>query len=139
MNKDKRQSILTEIIRTKRIASQAQLHQELMDHGIEAVQSSISRDFAELGIVKSKGTYRLPEVSSGKMSMGTILEIDTAGDNLIVIKTPPGQSSMTALTIDKIKIPGVVGTIAGDDTLFVATKTQTEQKRVMKQIMKIIR
>ena len=139
MSKEKRQETLSEIIRSKRIGSQLQIHKELKRLGIHTTQASISRDFVELGVVKIKGIYQLPAIVTREVLMGEIMEIDTAGDNLIIVKTPPGQASMTALAVDKMKIPGVVGTVAGDDTLFVATKSQTEQKMVMKQIMKIIR
>ena len=139
MSKEKRQETISEIIRSKRIGSQMQIHKELKRRGIHAAQSSISRDFVELGVLKIKGIYQLPAIVTGKVQMGEIMEIDTAGDSLIVVKTPPGQASMTALAVDRMNIPGVVGTVAGDDTFFVATKSQTEQKMVMKQIMKSIR
>lgn len=139
MSKEKRQETLSEIIRSKRIGSQMQIHKELKRHGIHATQSSISRDFVELGVVKIKGIYQLPAIVTREVPMGEIMEIDTAGDNLIAVKTPPGQASMTALAVDKMKIPGVVGTVAGDDTFFVAIKSHAEQKVVMKQILQLIR
>lgn len=139
MNKAKRQEMLAEIIRSKSIGSQNLLLSELERQGIQATQASISRDFVELGIVKIKGVYQLPSLLTTKSPMGQIVDIDTAGENLIVVKTPPGQASMTALAVDRAKIPGVVGTVAGDDTFFIATKSQTEQKMVIKQIHRIMR
>lgn len=139
MSKTKRQEILAEIVRSKSIASQGLLLKELERQGIQATQASISRDLVELGIVKIKGIYRLPSLVATKAPMGQIVDIDTAGENLIIIKTPPGQASMTALAVDRAKIPGVVGTVAGDDTFFIATKSQTEQKMVIKQILRIMR
>lgn len=138
MSKEKRQETLSEIIRSKRIGSQLQILQVLKRFGIHTTQASISRDFAELGIVKIKGIYQLPALVTRKVPMGEIMEIDTAGDNLIVVKTPPGQASMTALTVDGLKIPGIVGTVAGDDTFFVATKSHAEQRAVIKQILQLI-
>lgn len=139
MNKKERQEILLEIIGSKRVGGQHQLRQELKRHGIEATQATVSRDLVELGVVKVKNTYRKPDIVTRKVPAGEILEIDSAGENLIIVKTPPGQASMTALAIDRIQIPGIVGTVAGDDTFFVATKTHTEQKMVMKHILKILR
>ena len=139
MRKTKRQEILAEIIRSKSIGSQGFLLKELERQGIQATQASISRDLVELGIVKIKGVYRLPSLLTTKTPMGQIVDIDTAGENLIIVKTPPGQASMTALAVDRAKIPGVVGTVAGDDTFFIATKSQTEQKMVIKQILRIMR
>jgi transcriptional regulator of arginine metabolism len=138
MSKEKRQETLSEIIRSKRIGSQLQIQQVLKRFGIHATQASISRDFAELGIVKIKGIYQLPAIVTRKVPMGEIMEIDTAGDNLIVVKTPPGQASMTALAVDGLKIPGIVGTVAGDDTFFVATKSHAEQRAVIKQILQLL-
>jgi transcriptional regulator of arginine metabolism len=139
MNKSKRQEILAEIIRSKSIGSQSLLLGELERLGIQSTQASISRDLVELGIVKIKGVYRQPSLETTKTPMGQIFDIDTAGENLIVVKTPPGQASMTALAVDRTKIPGVVGTVAGDDTFFIAIKSQTEQKMVIKQIFRIMR
>jgi transcriptional regulator of arginine metabolism len=139
MSKRKRQEKLSEIIRSKRIESQLQIQTELEGLDIHATQASISRDFVELGVVKIKGIYQLPAIVTREVPMGEIMEIDTAGDNLIVVKTPPGQASMTALAVDKMKIAGIVGTVAGDDTFFVAIKSRTEQKVVKKQILQLVR
>lgn len=139
MKKRERHEKLREIIGSKSIEGQFQLRQELKRLGIEATQATISRDLVELGVVKVKNTYRIPEILTGRVPMGEVLEIDSAGENLIVVKTPPGQASMTALAIDRLQIPGIVGTVAGDDTFFVATKSHTEQKMVMKHILKTLR
>lgn len=138
MSKQKRQEELTEIIRSKKIGSQLQIQEELERHNIHATQASISRDFVELGVVKIKGIYQLPTIVTKEVPMGEILDIDTAGDSLIVVKTPPGQASMTALAVDRMKFKGVVGTVAGDDTFFVATKSRSEQKVVLKQLLKLM-
>ena len=139
MKKRERHEKILEIIGSKRIGGQHQLRQELKRLGIGATQATISRDLVELGVVKVKNTYRIPDLVSRRVPRGEILEIDSAGENLIVVKTPPGQASMTALAIDRIHIPGIVGTVAGDDTFFVATKSHTEQKMVMKHILKNLR
>ena len=138
-DKGRRQEFLTEIIRSKRIDGQKRLLEELLRFGIRATQASVSRDLIELGVIKVKGLYRLPSFGTAKVPMGEIIEIDTAGDNLIVVKTPPGQASMTALAVDKMKIPGIVGTVAGDDTFFVAVKSLSEQKTIMRQILRLVK
>lgn len=139
MDKARRQEKLVELIRLKKIKNQQQLLTELKQRGTLVTQASISRDLVELGIIKMRGMYTLPSAITGKTPMGEILEIDSAGENLLVVKTPPGQASMTALAVDREKVPGIVGTVAGDDTFFVATKSYSEQKMVMKQIYKMIR
>ena len=139
MKKKERHEKLLEIIRAKSISGQHQLRQDLKRLGIVATQATISRDLVELGIVKVKNTYRIPDMVTRKVPAGEILEIDSAGENLIVVKTPPGQASMTALAIDRLHIPGMVGTVAWDDTFLVATKSHTEQKMVIKHILKTLR
>jgi transcriptional regulator of arginine metabolism len=64
--------------------------------------------------------------------------MDTVGDHLIVVKTPPGQASMLALAVDREKIPGVAGTVAGDDTFFVAVKSRSDQLPAVKHIRKLM-
>lgn len=138
MNKKRRLQVLAEIVRTKRLGNQDELRIELRNSGIETTQSSISRDLIDLNIIKLRGVYRLPPPSSDSGTSGDVLDVDTAGDNLVIIKTPPGQASMRALIIDREKIPGVVGTVAGDDTFFVAVKSKADQTKVIKQILKLI-
>lgn len=139
MKKRERHEKLLEIIGSKKIAGQSQLLQELKHLGMQTTQATISRDLVELGVAKVKNIYRIPDAVTKSVPMGEILEIESAGENLIVVKTPPGQASMTALAIDRIQIPGIVGTVAGDDTFFVATKSYTDQRMVMKFILKTLR
>lgn len=139
MRKKARQEKLVDLINSKQIGNQQALQNELNRLGVPATQASISRDLTELGIIKIKGIYRVPSSEGGKFFFGEILNIDSAGENLLVVKTPPGQASMTALAVDRAKIPGIVGTVAGDDTIFLAVKTQTDQKHVVRQIYKMIR
>ena len=138
MKKKQRQQALAEIIRTKNLRNQNELKVELAKIGIESTQSSISRDLIDLNVTKLRGTYRLPPSSSESGVSANILQVEIAGDNLIIIKTPPGQASMRALVIDREKIPEVVGTVAGDDTFFVAVKSRADQTKVIKQIFKLI-
>ncbi|MBI3951758.1 MAG: arginine repressor [Acidobacteria bacterium] len=139
MNKKERQRKLVELIRAKPLANQHQLQKELSQHGISATQSSISRDLAELGVIKIKGTYRHPHLEPGESPLVDVLDVETAGDNLIVVKTAVGQAQIVALTIDRAKILEVVGTVAGDDTIFVAVRNQVDQGRTMKQILNLFK
>lgn len=132
-NKRDRLAALGDIVRTKNIGNQEDLRRELGRLGIDATQSSVSRDLIELGITKRRGVYHLP-VQGDETNVGTILEMETAGDHLIVVKTPPGQASMLALEVDRARFPEVVGTVAGDDTFFIAVRTQRDQKSAMRRI-----
>jgi transcriptional regulator of arginine metabolism len=129
-----RQEKILQIIAERQVATQQDLAQELSRRGIDATQSSVSRDIVELGLTKFNGYYTAPQpVLSG----GPVVEIATAGDNLIVIKTDIGQASPAALAIDRARIDEVVGTVAGDDTIFIAVKSLEAQRLALKRIVKL--
>ena len=128
----KRQESILSIIGAKRIATQSELASELARRGIEATQSSVSRDISRLGLTKVNGHYASPR-GAGTAVVQTV-DIDTAGDNLIVVKTDTGQAQPAALAIDRANIEEVVGTVAGDDTILVAVKNATAQRAAIKKI-----
>lgn len=133
--KRKRQQEILSIISRKRIATQQELAEALAKRGVEATQSSVSRDIIDMGLTKLDGRYVGPERAlkySGPVEM-----IDTAGDNIIVIKTQVGLAQPTALTIDGAEIDEIVGTLAGDDTILVAVKNQSAQRVAMKKIAQL--
>ncbi len=99
-------------------------------------QSSVSRDLDELGIVKINGLYSQPQMKKDLNSFG-LLGLDSAGEILVVAKCEPGLASAVAVLIDRAKIPEIVGTIAGDDTIFVAVKDKNHQKSVVKKVWEI--
>jgi transcriptional regulator of arginine metabolism len=136
VKKKDRMAALSEIVRTKNIGNQEELCRELGNLGIGATQSSVSRDLIELGVTKLRGVYFL-SVPVDETKVGAVLEMDSAGDHMIVVKTPPGQASMVALEVDRARIPEVVGTVAGDDTFFVAVRTRKDQKSAMSRIRDI--
>ncbi|HEU4391526.1 MAG TPA: hypothetical protein VFV34_27295 [Blastocatellia bacterium] len=135
--KKRRQQKILEIINAKRVATQGELADELTRHGIEATQSSVSRDIAELNLAKTNGYYSVP--SAATKVGGPVLELDTAGDNLIVVKTEIGLAQPAAILIDRAKLDEVVGTLAGDDTILVAVKNATAQQMAIKKIATLFR
>jgi transcriptional regulator of arginine metabolism len=132
--KTERQQKILEIIRARRVATQQQLARELGRRGIEATQSSVSRDIVELGLTKLNGRYTAPQAS---FAGSPVVAVDTAGDNMIVIKTVIGQASATALAIDRAGLIEIIGTVAGDDTLFVAVKNLDAQRAAIKKITRL--
>jgi len=133
--KRQRQAKILEIVSGNRIATQQDLAEELARRGFAVTQSSMSRDIAELGLAKLNGYYVAPE--SELAGSGTINGLDTAGDNLIVIKTEVGLAQPIALTIDREHIAEIVGTLAGDDTILVAVKNAAAQRVALKKIVKL--
>ena len=133
-NGNRHQKIL-EIISATPIATQQELAAELSRRGISATQSSVSRDIVKLGLTKLDGYYVAPE--DALTVGGPVTSIDTAGDNIIVVKTEVGLAQPAALTIDRANIDEIVGTVAGDDTILIAVKNAAAQRLAMKKIVKL--
>ena len=133
--KRERQRKILELIKAHRIATQQELVEKLVSRNIEATQSSVSRDIVELRLTKIDGFY----VAADTVQVLTLptIELDTAGDNLIVLKTNIGQAQPCALKIDGAQIKEIVGTLAGDDTVFIAVKNKADQRGAMKAIAKL--
>src|SRR6476646_7450260 len=120
MNKRDRQQKILSLIQAKPIGTQEDLRSLLEKTGVPATQSSVSRDLEELGVVKHNGCYTLPK-PNGAASHG-LLNLDTAGDNLVVALTESGLASAVAVQIDNATLPEIVGTIAGENTIFIAVR-----------------
>ena len=132
--KSKRQAKIMEIISTTNVETQEQLLQELLSAGFTSTQATISRDIKELRIVKeltSFGTYRYSAASGevgGTFSnkLNTIFRECITGydysQNMIVIRTIPGLASAAASALDAMNMSVVLGTIAGDDTVFIVMR-----------------
>jgi len=136
MVKPERQEAILKLIGAMRIERQSELVQVLRDHGFEVTQASVSRDLEELGIVKINGAYSQPERSANSFGIG-LIGVEPAGDNLIVAKTYSGLASASAVRIDSARLDEIVGTIAGDDTIFIAVKGPKEQRSVIKRLWEL--
>lgn len=133
MNNRARHQKILEIISAKPVATQQALAAHLSKRGFAATQSSVSRDIVKLGLTKVGGYYVAPEAAV-KVG-GPLTSIDTAGDNLIVVRTEVGLAQPAALTIDRAAIAEIVGTVAGDDTILVAVKNGSAQRLAIKKIV----
>ncbi|MDX6558643.1 MAG: transcriptional regulator of arginine metabolism [Blastocatellia bacterium] len=135
MLKRERQKKLLNLIRAKRIGTQETLRAHLERAGVGATQSSVSRDLEELGVVKHHGSYALPH-ANGAATRG-LLSLDSAGDALVIAKCLPGRASAVAVEIDDAGIREIVGTLAGEDTIFIAVREQKAQRIVTKKIWEL--
>ena len=135
MNKRDRQQKILSLIQAKPIGTQEDLRALLEQTGMPATQSSVSRDLEELGIVKHHGHYTLPR-AEGAAARG-LLSLDQAGDSLVIARTLPGLASAVAVDIDAAAIEEVVGTIAGEDTIFIAVRDAKAQRQTIKQIWEL--
>lgn len=131
----KRLTVLRGIIEANPSTSQAELLQALRLNGINATQPSISRDLKELGIAKIAGSYRPIEMqnipSSPTILFNQILNMQSAGQNLFVIKTKEGAANVVANQIDHMEFDGILGTVAGDDTILLATRNRAVQRKLV--------
>lgn len=136
MDKEKRQQKLLSLIRAKPVSTQGELAAQLERAGFAATQSSISRDLEELGVVKQRGRYVVPTATAGAAARG-LVSLDVAGDALVVARCEPGLASAVAVQIDGAAIKEIVGTIAGEDTIFVAVAERKAQRAVIKKIWEL--
>ena len=137
MLKRERQKKILNLVRAKRIRTQESLRAHLERGGVPATQSSVSRDLDELGVIKHRGAYALPHVN-GDSAHG-LLSLDVAGEVLVIAKCLPGRASAVAVEIDDAAIPQIVGTLAGEDTIFIAVHDQKVQRVAMKKIWEMFR
>lgn len=133
MQKTERQQLILDLISIQPVGRQDTLARLLSDKGFSVTQASVSRDLEELGIVKQNGRYS-PAVRPDGLSEFGPISIDTAGDNLVVVRCKSGLASAAAVRIDAAGIVEVVGTIAGDDTIFVAVKNRDSQTKAINKL-----
>ncbi|HEX6741839.1 MAG TPA: arginine repressor [Sphingomicrobium sp.] len=130
--RDQRLRAIADLIRARPIASQDELAEGLAALGVAVTQATISRDLEQLGAVKvrrdNRLVYALPDqrAAAAGPELATVVRdwvrsVDWAG-NLVVLKTPPGSAHLVAVALDGSDLPEVVGTISGDDTIFVAVR-----------------
>jgi len=133
-----RRNALRELLQRGPASTQRNLVQALNAKGLHATQSSVSRDLHEIGAIKTGQGYRLPEPSDSQDEMNKVAEfvreIQPAGPNLIVIRTAIGAAQRVALALDRSGWPEMVGSIGGDDTVFVATDSAAAQKLLIAKI-----
>jgi transcriptional regulator of arginine metabolism len=134
-NAPARRLTLAKIIREQAVGRQSELVAMLRKHGHAATQSSVSRDLRELGVAKQGDRYVLPEAAAvAKNDFSTIKQfvraVLTAGTNLTVLRTTVGAAQSVAVAIDTARWGEVIGTISGDDTIFIATAGAREQQKL---------
>lgn len=127
-----RRAAILRILRESVVRNQEDLVKALRELGLEATQSSVSRDLRELGAVKGGDRYLVPAgepltANPFAAVANFVTEVRTAGDSLTVVKTTTGTAQSVAVAIDAAQWPEIVGTISGDDTIFIATNARREQ------------
>jgi transcriptional regulator of arginine metabolism len=141
--RETRRRAIVALLKEERIGRQEQLLAGLRAWGIEATQSSVSRDLRDLGVAKVRGRYVLPAPApkGAPDARGALAEaapllraIRTAGPHLTIVLTAVGGAPRVGIAIDRQRWPEVAGTVAGDDTVFVATPSSRGQARLVRRL-----
>ncbi len=146
MNKFDRQGAILRLVQERPLSTQAEVAEALRDAGYEAVQTTVSRDIAQLGLVKARGedgrlVYALP----GAADLTRLSELTAAlrrwtlsltpTGNLVVVATPPGCANALAQAIDEGGHPRIAGTLAGDNSIFIAVREGTSAASLRDELM----
>jgi transcriptional regulator of arginine metabolism len=132
--KTRRQAAILDLVENEPITSQEALRERLQSKGIETTQATLSRDIRDLGLVKraADGAYRPARTADSDVrdsravldrAVSDYLRRQEAVEQLVVLKTDPGQAQPLAVAIDRARLPEIVGTIAGDDTILVICRS----------------
>lgn len=144
--KSYRQTLVLELIDREAVTSQEQLRNRLRDKGIEVTQATLSRDIRDLGLVKraGDGAYRRPDAGDPpangrsetalRRAVAELLRGVEAVQQLVVLRTDPGQAQPLAVALDRARLPEVAGTIGGDDTILVICRGDRDAEGFTRRI-----
>ena len=145
MNRRERQNAILALVREQALSTQAEVASALKDNGFDVVQTTVSRDIAELGLVKVRApsgrlVYAPPGTTDGDRlrALGAAmrryaLAVEAAG-TLVVVTTPSGYANALAQAMDEAAHPGIAGTIAGDNTIFLAARDGVSAKALESEL-----
>ena len=150
--KDERQQSVLSLIRSRSVRTQDELAAQLAANGVATSQVTLSRDLRELGVVKTANGYEEARRIGAEASAAAadadenlarvladfLLDVQLAA-NLVILKTNPGGAGAVALALDQADWPDVVGTLAGDDTIFAATQSPKTAERVRRRLLSVER
>jgi transcriptional regulator of arginine metabolism len=135
-----------DLLRNREVETQEDLCRKLAHRGIHVTQATVSRDIEELGLVKTRTGYRLPEAAEPLAHLEPPLAIvlkeflteARLAANMVILKTRPGNAHSVAAALDANPWEEVVGTIAGDDTIFIATPSSHLAEMIRKKILALV-
>ncbi|MBQ8426613.1 MAG: arginine repressor [Clostridia bacterium] len=145
MTKKERLDLILDIISQNEVCTQEELTELLVSKGYNVSQSTISRDLSELNLIKTEGVnkrykYTKPSVSDGSLTPQIVnlfkqVTVSMAcANNLIVVKTLAGNASSAGMAVDEMHFSQVLGTIAGDDTLLIVAKSNSDAEYIIKSL-----
>ena len=150
MTKTRRQTLILELVDHEVITSQDLLQRRLKARGVSATQATISRDLKELGLVKRAGDGAYgragqegasPEAMMAQLQRVVVRSLSRTAqvEQLVVLRTPPGEAQHLALAIDRAGFSDIAGTIAGDDTVLVIARGQKQAAAFLEHLEKLTR
>lgn len=145
MNRRERHAAILDLVRERALSTQAEVASALRDAGFDVVQTTVSRDIAELGLVKVRApsgrlvyappggtdTDRLRALGSAMRRYAITVE---AAGQLVVVTTPSGYANALAQAMDEAAHPAIAGTLAGDNTIFVATRDGVSAQALQEEL-----
>ena len=149
VGKKERQNYILSIIKKQDISTQEDLVNKLRDLHLNITQATVSRDIKELGLTKVSNEMnvqkyiwnsRANETTTSKLInvfIQAVISYDSAG-SMVIIKTLPGMAGASASTIDSLDFPEAAGTIAGDDTIFIATKSSILANHLVERLKALV-
>jgi transcriptional regulator of arginine metabolism len=151
VTKHQRQHRIAKILEARPVTNQAQLVDLLAAEGVEATQTTVSRDLEELGAVKvrlpgGESAYALAELPTQQIVPGEqlrrvlgewVVEMSPSG-NLVVLRTPPGCAHVVASALDRSGVPGLLGTVAGDDTVLLVVAQEHGAPAMVERLQSLI-
>lgn len=148
--KENRHNIILDIIKKYEVETQEDLADKLREEGINVTQATVSRDIKELNLIKTlshTGNYKYtqanPNKSSSLSSMAYIFSNTAISvekiDKMLVVKTISASAGIAAEAIDSFQLDGIAGTIAGDNTIFIAVRTEEKAEAIKNEIEKLIK
>jgi transcriptional regulator of arginine metabolism len=134
LSKNQRQHRIAQLLESEPVTSQGRVVELLADSGVEATQATVSRDLEEMGAVKvrmpgGEPVYAIPELPKDQVMPGDQLRrvlgdwvVDVGSSaNIVIVRTPPGSAHVVASALDRASLPGILGTVAGDDTILIVS------------------
>jgi transcriptional regulator of arginine metabolism len=150
MSKTQRQQRIVRVLEHHAVTSQGQLVELLAEDGIVATQATVSRDLEDLGAVKvrvpgGETVYAIPQLPKDQTApeehlrrvMGDWVAEIAHSANLVVVRTPPGSAHVVGSALDRSGLPGIVGTVAGDDTILVVATERLGGAKLAKKLSEL--
>ena len=147
--KARRQSVILEAIQRQRVRSQEQLRRVLRGAGYDVTQATLSRDVRELGLVKGGAdrAYQPPAVAAANGNPSALLNRAVAEyltrvdrvQQLVILRTGPGQAPLLGVALDGARLPELVGTIAGDDTILAIAADARRARSLVRRLERLSR